>query len=179
MPLNRLIVASPEKDANAYYATRFLAPDAIIYLEVSGKRILVASELEIERARKQARVDKVISYSEVIDELRKNKTKPTSAAVIKTVASKFGASAFAVPHNFPLGLARELEKQKIHLKPEKNFFPQRVIKTSEETRAIETATHATVKAIENAVKTIESSTDRGGKIYYEGTALTSEVVKKQ
>src|SRR2546423_13729280 len=59
----RLIVAASEHDPDMLYATRFFAPDAFIFLEERGKRTLVLSDLEIDRARKQAQADEFVSYS--------------------------------------------------------------------------------------------------------------------
>ena len=48
----KLIVAASEYDADMLYATRFFAPDPFIFLEQNGKRTLVLSDLEIDRAKK-------------------------------------------------------------------------------------------------------------------------------
>nr|MBA3753707.1 aminopeptidase P family protein [Nitrospira sp.] len=60
-----LFVAASETDSNLYYATRFIAPDPFIYLEVKGERLMVMSDLEVDRARHQATVDRVLSYSDL------------------------------------------------------------------------------------------------------------------
>ncbi|HEY7533209.1 MAG TPA: aminopeptidase P family protein, partial [Nitrospiraceae bacterium] len=60
-----LFIAASENDSNLYYATRFIAPDPFIYLEIKGERVLVMSDLELDRAKAQASVDRVLSYSEI------------------------------------------------------------------------------------------------------------------
>ena len=60
-----VFIAASETDANLYYATKFIAPDPFIYLEIKGERILVMSDLEMDRAKSQSSVDRVLSYSEV------------------------------------------------------------------------------------------------------------------
>ena len=60
---NILMVAASESDANLYYATRFVAPDAFIFVMARGKKHLLMNDLEVDRARKQSSVDKVISLS--------------------------------------------------------------------------------------------------------------------
>src|SRR5690349_7125754 len=60
-----LFIAASEQDSNLYYATKFMAPDPFIYLEIKGERLLVMSDLEMDRAKAQATVDRVLSYSEV------------------------------------------------------------------------------------------------------------------
>src|SRR2546427_9381242 len=59
-----LIIAASETNSNLYYATRFLAPDPFIFFRIKGERILIMSDLEVDRARATATVDTVLSYSE-------------------------------------------------------------------------------------------------------------------
>src|ERR1035441_9364779 len=58
----RLMVADSERDANMLYTTRLFVPDPFIWFEVRGRSYAVMSDLEIDRARKQARVDRVLSF---------------------------------------------------------------------------------------------------------------------
>src|SRR5207244_12382201 len=60
-----VFIAASETDANLYYATRFIAPDPFIFLEIKGERLMLMSDLEIDRARSQASVDRVLSVSEI------------------------------------------------------------------------------------------------------------------
>jgi len=46
-----LIIAASELDSNLYYACRFMAPDPFVFAEVDGKKILLMSDLEVDRAR--------------------------------------------------------------------------------------------------------------------------------
>src|SRR5882762_6690562 len=66
----RLIVAASETDADMLYATKFWAPDPFIFLERNGKRTLVLSDLEIDRARKQADADKFVMFSDLEREVQ-------------------------------------------------------------------------------------------------------------
>ena len=60
----RLIYSASESDANMLWATRFFAPDPFIFIQKRGKSYLVMNDLEIDRAKSQARVDKVLSWSD-------------------------------------------------------------------------------------------------------------------
>ena len=66
----RLIVAASDTDANLLWATRMFAPDPFIFFMKNGKRYLVMSDLEVDRASEQATVDKVLSQSEYVGRLR-------------------------------------------------------------------------------------------------------------
>jgi Xaa-Pro aminopeptidase len=59
-----LIIAASESDSNLYYACRFLAPDPFVFLQIDGRKTLLMSDLEVDRARAQARVDEVLSLSQ-------------------------------------------------------------------------------------------------------------------
>src|SRR3972149_11424704 len=60
----RLIYSASENDANMLWATRFFAPDPFIFILHRGKRYMVMNDLEIDRAKSQASVDKVLPLSE-------------------------------------------------------------------------------------------------------------------
>jgi len=47
----RLIIADSEKSADQLYATRFFAPDPFLFLEKNGRRIVLLSDLEVDRGR--------------------------------------------------------------------------------------------------------------------------------
>ncbi len=66
----RLIVAASDHDPDMLYATRFFVPDPFIFLEQNGKRTIVLSDLEIDRARKQARADEFVSLSQIEREVQ-------------------------------------------------------------------------------------------------------------
>src|SRR5438105_11057358 len=110
----RLIVAASETDPDMLYATRFFAPDAFIFLEEHGKRTLVLSDLEIDRARKTAEADEFVSYSALEREVQGNQRKaPAYEKVLSHFLRKRGVRSAVVPANFPLGFAQELEAPKI------------------------------------------------------------------
>ena len=57
----RLIYSASESDANMLWATRFFAPDPFIFIQKRGKRYLVMNDLEIDRAKSEASVDRVLA----------------------------------------------------------------------------------------------------------------------
>ncbi len=48
-----LMVADSERDANMLYATGLFVPDPFIYLNTGRRPLIVLSDLEIDRARRQ------------------------------------------------------------------------------------------------------------------------------
>ena len=79
----RLIYSASESDANMLWATRFFAPDPFIFIQKRGKRYLVMNDLELDRAKSQANVDKVLSYSDYQKRWRDRGTQfPTAAQIL-------------------------------------------------------------------------------------------------
>src|SRR5437764_5855373 len=101
----RLIYSASENDANMLWATRFFAPDPFIFIEKRGKRYLVMSDLEMDRAKDQAHVDKVLSYSDYVRRLQsKGSQPPVISHVLFEIFKDLGIRGVDVPATFPLGL---------------------------------------------------------------------------
>src|ERR1039457_2819821 len=139
-PENLLIVADSERDANMLYATGLFVPDPFIYLRVGGRPLIVLSDLEIDRARAQVPHCRVVSLSAYQQKLRRDGVKsPGFARVIRQILREKKIRRVVVPDNFPLGLAQELKKLGVKLKPLAAVFPKREIKSADEVRKISAA----------------------------------------
>ncbi len=175
-----LFIAASEYDSNLYYATRFIAPDSFIYLEVKGERLMVMSDLEMDRAKTQASVDRVLSYSEIERKAKKQGIKdPTTIDIVNIVLKEFKARRLLVPANFPFIYATRLQELGYSLKPKRDpFYEQRVIKSTEEVRHIELSQRATEEAVTPAHDLLRRATIRDGELWCDGAVLTSERVKQ-
>jgi Xaa-Pro aminopeptidase len=174
-----LIVADSQRDANMLYATGLFAPDPFIYLNVGGRPLLVMSDLEIDRARAQAAHCRVVSFSACQQKLRRDGVKaPGFARVIRELLREKKIRRAIVPDDFPLGLARELKKLGVKLKPRAGFFPRREIKSADEIRKISAAlTMAEVGMAEGMEVLRRSKIARNRKLIYHGLPLTSEKLR--
>jgi Xaa-Pro aminopeptidase len=175
-----LIIAASETDSNLYYATRFPAPDAFIFVRIKGETILMMSDLEVDRARATATVDTVLSYSEYEARVkRQGVTAPTSIAVVDALLRERGVSKLLVPENFSFEHARQLQARGYELttKPEP-FFAERALKTAEEVQAIEKAQRAVEVAVQRAIDLLAAASVRNGHIIHDGETVTSELIKK-
>jgi Xaa-Pro aminopeptidase len=173
----RLIIAESEQGADMLHATRFRAPDPFVYLESRGRTAILLSDLEYDRGRREARVDEVVSFSELEKKLaRKSGAKPSAAAVTAAFLKSRGGARPLVPADFPLGLARELEGHGVMVEPVEGMFrPERQIKTSEEIRLMTRATRITESGMERAFEVLHASTIGKGKVLrWGGSVLTSE-----
>src|SRR5262245_29271906 len=93
-----LIIAASEIDSNLYYATRFLAPDAFVYLQAGQESILLMSDLEMDRAKAQAKVDTVLSYSAYEERAKVRRgDRPRLVHVVGELLNERGIKAFDVP----------------------------------------------------------------------------------
>lgn len=175
-----LFIAASEQDSNLYYATKFIAPDSFIYMEIKGERLLVMSDLEMDRARAQASVDRVLSYSELEQKAKAQGIKdPTTVDIVHVVLKEFKIRRLLVPANFPFIHATRLQELGYSLKPKRDpFYEQRVVKTADEIRHIEAAQRATEEAVAAAFETVQRATIERGWLHLDGEALTSERIKK-
>jgi Xaa-Pro aminopeptidase len=171
-----LMVADSERDANMLYATGLFVPDPFIYLHAGGRPLIVLSDLEIDRARKQAPHCRAVSLSAYQQKLRRDGVKsPRYAHVIREILREKKIRRAIVPDNFPLGLARELKKLGVKLKPVAGFFPKREIKSADEVRKISAAlVMAEVGMAEGMQALRHSKIDRRRQLIYRGSPLTSE-----
>jgi Xaa-Pro aminopeptidase len=174
---NLLIVADSERDANMLYATRLFVPDPFIYLQTAERRpLIVLSDLEIDRARANAPHCRAVSLSAYQRKLRADGVKRINfARVIREILREKKIRRVVVPDNFPLGLARELKKLGVKLKPIASFFPKREIKNADEVKKISAALMmAEVGMAEGMQALRHSKIDRRRQLIYRGSPLTSE-----
>ena len=174
-----LIVADSEREANMLYATGLFVPDPFIYLNFGGRPLLVMSDLEIDRARAQAPHCRVASLSVYQQKLQRDGVKsPGFARVIRQILREKKIRRAVVPDNFPLGLARELKKLGVKLKPLAAVFPKREIKSADEVRKISAAlTMAEVGMAEGMEVLRQSKIGRNRQLIYHGLPLTSEKLR--
>src|SRR5262245_8448735 len=105
----RLIYSASEGDANMLWATRFFAPDPFIFIQKRGTRYLVMNDLEIDRAKSEADVDRVLPYSDYVRRKQKEGVAfPTPADVLGEVFKDLKIKTIDVPGTFPVGLADQL-----------------------------------------------------------------------
>ncbi|MCI0371867.1 MAG: Xaa-Pro peptidase family protein [candidate division NC10 bacterium] len=174
-----LIIAASEADANLYYAARFLAPDPFIFLEVAGEKVLLLSDLEIDRGRQQAAVQTVLPFSRYEEEARRAGEATGLAAVAVRLLRERGVSAVQVPANFPLGVADDLRARGVTVRAKPDpFYDARTVKTAEEVAAISHALAATEGAMDVAIGALRAAEMHGGVLTLEGEVLTSERVKR-
>lgn len=176
----KLLVAASEINADMLYATKFFAPDSFIYFEFFGRSYSVMSDLEIDRAHRQAKVNTILSLSHIQQEISKQGHRTIdTAAVIDWIFTKKKIKMVQVPYEFPTGLAWKLRRRgfKIIPKPEP-FFEERQIKQRQEIREISKAQNTAENALIAGIEMIrDSRINSNKKLILNGVPLTAEKVK--
>jgi Xaa-Pro aminopeptidase len=173
-----LLVADSDHDADMLYAVGgMFVPDPFIYFQRHGRSSIVMSDLEIDRAHKQARHCRVLSLSSYQSKLRREGVKyPGVDQVLPRVLREKGIRRVVVPHDFPHGLAVELQKQRIHVRARTGaFFPEREYKSTSEIRKLAAALGIAEVGMEAAMRTLRASKiGRGRGLIFRNAPLTSE-----
>ena len=177
---NLLIVADSERDADMLYAVGMFVPDPFIYLRNRGRNYIVVSDLEIDRARRQARHCCVLSLSLYQNKLRGEGIKrPGIVEVLIEILRERRIRSVVVPHSFPCGLAASLQKRRITVRPRTgNCFPQREQKTAIEVKKISAALLMAEVGMAEAIQVLHvAKVGQGGRLMYRDAPLTSEKLR--
>ena len=172
-----LMVADSDHDANMLYAVGMFVPDPFIYLRLRGREYIAMSDLEIDRARKQAPHCGILSLSRYQKKLKDAGMKrPGTADVIAAILREKGVRRVVVPHSFPLGLAERTPKAAHLVKPKRgSFFPEREQKSADEVKKISAALMMAEVGMAEAIQVLRSSKiSRDRKLIYHNLPLTSE-----
>ena len=164
------------------YATGFHVPDAFAFVESGGRTAILLSDLEIDRGRRQARVDVVESWSDLLAKVRRAQgSEPTNAEVIAAFARRHKAARPIVPADFPAGLAAALAKSGVAVQPaEGHFWPRREFKSAAEIRALAAASRITETGLARATEILKASRIRRNRqLEWGGAVLTSERLRAE
>jgi len=178
----QLIISESELGADMLHATGFRAPDPFVYLESAGRSSILLNDLELDRGRREARVDEVVSSSELETSMtKKTKARPSSIEVIAAFLKARGGTRPLVPADFPLGLARELESHGISVTPVSGMFrPEREIKTPEEIKLLTEATRITETGMARAFEVLKAAEiGMRGVLKWGGSTLSAERLRTE
>jgi Xaa-Pro aminopeptidase len=174
---NLLMYADSERDADMLYAVGMFVPDPFLYLKIQGAAYVVMSDLEIDRARREASQCEVLSLKELVQSIPGRRGRPVGIAqVILAVAKKFRIRKFVTPHQFPLGLATELLKLGLNIKAKKGaFFPERVVKSAEEVKHLKAALKLAESGMAAGIEALRvAKVGKNKRLMRQGVPLTSE-----
>lgn len=175
-----LIVAASTTDADLYYASRFLAPDPFIFLQVGERKRIAVTDLELDRAKAQAAVDEVLPLSRYSDRLRQGgAAEITQADLLHALLKEMEVRDLLVPASFGLELAESLRSRGYTLHPKRDpFWEERLRKSPGEISHLTAALRATEEVLETALEILRESTIRDGLLYRDSRPLRAEDLRR-
>jgi Xaa-Pro aminopeptidase len=174
----KLLYAASPQSADMLYATGFQAPDPFLFIEHRGVKTIVLNDLEIDRGRGQARVEEILAFSELAREIG---GQPPVGLVAAYLLRHRGVRRVEVPSDFPLGLARILEKAGVKVQAvDGHFWPQREVKSKPEMAEIRRALNIAKAGLLRAVEVLRAAKiGRDSVLRRNGRKLTSEIVRAE
>ncbi len=179
----KLLFAASEYNADMRWLGNVSVPDPFIALVIDGESIAVASALEYGRMLREGSFTKVLAERPLKEALAKRLNKPLmrvdAVDVIHFLLRKRGLSRVQVSDDFPSALTLALRKKKILIEcaGKAGLFPQRMIKTAEQLKAIRKGNAASAAGMRAAEALLREATIRKGRLYHGGSVLTSERVR--
>ena len=174
-----LLVAASEGDANMLYAVGFFVPDPFIFFQHREKKIAVLSDLEIDRAKKQAHVDRVLSLSLYQRKLRKLGKPAAMIDILDLIFRERGIRSLIVPANFSALLSDQLRAKGYTVQIKRDpFWAERETKNRVEVAQITESLRIARLGLEAGIRMLKRTrTKRDGYLYLNGSRLTSEMLK--
>ena len=170
--------ASSEVDADILYGSGFFAYDPFLFLEHRGRSFLVVADFECDRARVESSADEVWPAAVLAAEDAKRRRSRTAdlspEGLCAAALRKLKIRRLSVPGQFPLGVARRLERAGFTLRvlPEP-AYPRRLIKSSAEIRAVVEVQRQVERAMQAAEAMLRRSRAAGGRLVLAGKTLTA------
>ena len=145
-----LLIGDSERSADLLYATRFSAPDPFVFLQTERAKYLLVGDLELDRARDQARVDEVLSLSrydklaaERQGEADEEEDSTRRYRALMLWLEELEVRSLKVPADFPIGAADALRRGGLRLEVAPDpLFAHRSRKEPAEVDAIRQALRA-------------------------------------
>jgi hypothetical protein len=181
VPTPLLIHADSQRDADMFVATGVAVVDPFTYLELDGRRIIVASVLEEEVIRRDSRATEVWPDEEfgrtqlMLEGLSWH---DAAMEVVRRVLEKAGVASVAVPPSFPVGLADHLRGRGITVTPDRDLFElRRRSKDADQLAAIRTAQRGTEDAFRAVRELLASASPGPDGLVAGGQIVTCERVR--
>ena len=171
-----LLCGTAETCVDIQYATGFKAVDQVIVVQSGRSGLLIVPPMEAGRARREASTARVQTPDDLglVGEYR-----VSASGWALGYLKKQKVRTVRVSGQFPLGLARRLEKAGIKVKIEEGpLFPGRIVKRPGEIAELRKSQRAAVAGMRRAVDMIaKSRPDDKGRLALGGSILTADLVR--
>ncbi|MFK7851461.1 MAG: M24 family metallopeptidase [Akkermansiaceae bacterium] len=176
-----ILAGNASTNATLYHRTRFIAPDACVMIEFAdGGSLLLVRDLEMERARKHAKADRICCAADFTPASGLSGDRDTALAQAAAECLKqHGQSDVIVDRTLPYLYAHHIEQVGIKIEYSEHFgVIARRIKDEEEIEHLRYAQKITGEAMTYACRMIANSKpDKDGILHSDGAVLTSEIVR--
>jgi Xaa-Pro aminopeptidase len=178
----KVMAGNPSTNKSLFRAVQFMVHDAMIAIDLpDGSRSLILREIEMDRAKKHARADRVYGYSDFTPSSGLSGDRDIAAAQ-STVECllRNGITSVIADRTLPLLYTDEMQAAGIHvdLDPEMGVIDRRV-KDKEEINHLRYAQEVTEKAMRMACETVANATANDeGVLLVDNVPLTSERLRK-
>jgi Xaa-Pro aminopeptidase len=157
-------------------------PDAFLYAEHDGRRIVVVSSLEAQRVRESEAGIEVIPLENFgIDALLAGGAKPSEATleVYVRACRELGLSSASVPAAFPLELADRLRENGIEVRVDRDYFDARRRRKNETELAGLRRAQTACEAALDVGRELLRGASVNGTLMLDGEPLTCERIKAE
>ncbi|MDD3976872.1 MAG: Xaa-Pro peptidase family protein [Methanomicrobium sp.] len=160
------------------YMTGFKAGDSMLYIKHPDRRgTLIVPQMEKDRALSESKCDVLSRGDAGFFEFLKIETDPYTAQA-RMIAEIAGGNVL-VPHNFPIILAKELEKFCEVRIDRGSIEEMRSVKSADEISAVRRCQKATDAAMEFAIEMIKNADSDNGELEINEVPLTSDYLKSE
>ncbi len=174
----RVMVGNPGTNRSLYRAIQFLVHDPVALVELpDGTRTLILREIELDRAARDARVDRVAGYGEFAPEAGLSGDRGTVVAQVATEClRRGGVSRVTADRTLPLLVTRTIEEAGIEVVLDADIgVADRRAKDSVECDNLRKAQSVTEAVMRMACKTVgHAEVSDDGTLQRDGQPLTSE-----
>lgn len=175
-----ILYGSSENDSNLFYATQFFVPDPFFFIQKNKKKYCLLADLEFDRAKKQAAVDRILSYTRYQKKASKRLKRPAYLIdVLHEVLIDLKIKTVELPPSFPVALAEAIKRKKVKIQIKKgDVFPQRRCKTPAEVKKIKQSIRYVEQSIAEAVRFLKKTKIRDKYLWHRGKKVTPDDVRK-
>jgi len=177
----RVMAGNPSTNKSLYREVRFMVHDAMIAIDLpDGSRTLILREIEIDRAKKHARANRVYGYSHFTPATGLSGDRDTAAAQSTVECLRRNSITSVIgDRTLPLLYVDEMQSAGIHVELDAEIgVADRRMKDADEVANLRKAQAVTEEVMRLACETVGRATpDAQGQLHLEGEILTSHRVR--
>lgn len=179
-----VLAGIPDKNNSLFHQIRFSAGDPAVYVKVPGnppRSVLILRDIEMERARKHARVDQVHCPADFVPSTGLSGDRETATAQsLAEFLARQSIDRVIADRTMPLIFMHHLQQRSIQVTCDLDLgVSDRRAKDELEIAALQEAQQVTEEVMELACQLVaRADCEKSGALRYDGAPLTSERVRE-